>query len=203
MNLNNLTDFILEKMRRELPSSIVYHSAEHTIDVHEAAVRLAELEGLADHETKLLQAAALLHDAGITVSFSDHEDLSVVIAREYLPYFGFGEGDIQAIESMIMATKLPQTASTLCEKILCDADLDYLGRADFFVIAQKLRLEWELSGNKVDLKDWYILQMEFLRNHTYFTESAIRLRDERKLQNLREIEQLCTSNCKNSASIRR
>jgi hypothetical protein len=37
--------------------------------------------------------------------------------------------------------------------------------------------------------------MEFLKNHTYFTDSAKKLREQRKLENLREVEQLCTHRC--------
>lgn len=194
-NIHNLRDFIIEKMKRELPPTIVYHSVGHTIDVYDAAVRLAKLEGLSERETNLVKAAALLHDSGITIGFEDHESHSVKIAGDYLPSFGFSVAEIDAIKQMIMATQLPQSATTILEKILCDADLDYLGRPDFFVTAQKLRLEWEYSGNKIDLSDWYVIQMNFLRNHNYQTNSAKQLRGERKLQNLREIENLCTKGC--------
>ncbi len=195
MSLTNLTEFIVEKLRRELPEYVVYHSVEHTLDVHKAALRLAALEGLDEAETRLVSAAALLHDSGITVSFKDHEDISVEIAEKYLPSFGFRPEEIEKIRQMIITTKLPQSATTLESMILCDADLDYLGRSDFFVIGQKLRLEWELAGNKIDLCEWYIIQMDFLRNHKYFTESARKLRNQRKQENLTEIEQLCTFRC--------
>jgi predicted metal-dependent HD superfamily phosphohydrolase len=195
MSLTNLTEFIVEKMRRELPEFVVYHSVEHTLDVHEAALRLAKLEGLDETTTRLVSAAALLHDSGITISFKNHEDISADIAEQYLPAFGYNPTEIEIIKQMIITTKLPQSASTIESQILCDADLDYLGRADFFIIAQKLRLEWELTGNKIDLCEWYVIQMEFLKNHRYFTESARRLREQRKLENLLEIEHLCTFKC--------
>ncbi|HAH58835.1 MAG: HD domain-containing protein [Lentimicrobium sp.] len=195
MNLNHLSEFVMEKMKRELPANIVYHSTDHTRDVYESAMRLAFLEKLDEPSTRLLGAAALFHDIGITVRFEDHETNSAAIAGEYLPSFGFNAEDIGAIQSMILATRLPQQANTLAEKILCDADLDYLGRRDFFVIGQKLRLEWELSGKPVTLSDWYILQMKFLKSHQYFTASATKLRNEVKLQNLKEIETLCTRRC--------
>jgi len=195
MSLTSLTEFIVEKMRRELPGYIVYHSVEHTLDVHDAAVRLASLEGLDEQKTRLLRAAALLHDSGITVSFLNHEEISADIAGQYLPSFGFTSEEIECVQKMILTTKLPQSALSLEEKILCDADLDYLGRGDFFIIGQKLRLEWELTGKRVSLCDWYIIQMEFLRKHSYFTKSASDLRDQRKKENLNEIEHLCTFRC--------
>ena len=34
------------------------------------------------------------------------------------------------------ATKIPQTPLTKLEEIICDADLDYLGREDFFEISR-------------------------------------------------------------------
>jgi predicted metal-dependent HD superfamily phosphohydrolase len=195
MSLTNLTEFIVEKMRRELPEYVVYHSVEHTLDVHQAAIRLAGLEGLDEASTRLVSAAALLHDSGITVSFKNHEDISADIAEKYLPSFGFKPEEIEKIKQMIITTKLPQSATTIEAQILCDADLDYLGRGDFFIIGQKLRLEWELSGNKINLCEWYIIQMDFLKKHQYFTESARKLREQRKQENLMEIEHLCTFRC--------
>lgn len=196
--MNKLLDFVVDKMRRELPDFVIYHSVEHTLDVYEAAVRLAALEGLDATDTKLVSAAALLHDSGITVSFENHEDISAQIAEQHLPSFGFTANEIEKVKRMIIATKLPQTASGIDEQILCDADLDYLGRGDFFIIGQKLRLEWELTGNKISLCDWYVIQMEFLKKHKYFTRSARELREERKMQNLKEIEHLCTFRCNNN-----
>lgn len=195
MSLHNLTEFIVEKMRRELPAYVVYHSIDHTLDVLEATVRLARMEGLSEDSVRLLGAAALFHDTGITVQFKDHENISAAIAGEYLPSFGFSPEEIEKVKEWILATKLPQSASTAEARVLCDADLDYLGRNDFFIIGQKLRLEWELAGNRINLNEWYIIQMEFLKNHTYFTQSARMLRDQRKLENLQEVEQLCTLRC--------
>ncbi len=195
MNLKNLADYIIEKMKRELPSTIVYHNVVHTLDVHDAVVRIGGLEGLNENEIHLLRAAALLHDSGVTVSFEDHEEHSAKIAEELLPSFDFNPKEIEIIKKLIMATKLPQTAETLMEKVICDADLDYLGRADFFVTSQKLRLEWAYAGKTVNLTDWYVIQMNFLRNHEYHTQTAIRLRNARKLDNLREIEHLCANGC--------
>jgi predicted metal-dependent HD superfamily phosphohydrolase len=190
MNIQALHDFILEKMSRELPPFVVYHGVDHTLDVYAAAMRLAQLEQLDEYNINLVKAAALLHDSGIMVKFEDHEDKSADLAVQFLPSFGFNDQEIKLVRNMILATKLPQVVQTLNDKILCDADLDYLGRNDFFIIGQKLRLEWELIGNKINLIDWYKLQLDFLNKHHYFTRSARTLRDERKNLNLIEIQNL-------------
>lgn len=180
-------------MQDQLPPFVIYHGVDHTYDVHASVLRLCQLEKLDEYNTNLIRAAAWLHDAGIMVKFEDHEVISARFADDYLPQFGFNKDEINQIKNMILATRLPQVATTLNEKILCDADLDYLGRNDFFVIGQKLRLEWLLIGNNISLYDWYKLQMDFLKNHHYFTKSAQLLRNERKNQNMAEIQHLFNS----------
>lgn len=195
MNIQGLYDFICDKMKREIPPFVVYHDIDHTLDVYKSVARLAQMERLDEYNINLLKAAALMHDFGITVKFEDHELVSAEMAQQYLPEFGFNDTEVKTIKEMILATRLPQAVHTLNDKILCDADLDYLGRNDFFIIGQKLRLEWELVGNKISLLDWYKLQMAFLKSHHYFTQSAQVLRNERKNLNLADIQLLCNAKC--------
>lgn len=193
MDIDGLSHFICKKMEDQLPPFVIYHGVDHTHDVHASVLRLAQLEKLDEYNTNLVRAAAWMHDSGIIVKFEDHELISAQFAQEYLPNFGFNSAEIDQIRNMILCTRLPQVATTLNEKILCDADLDYLGRSDFFIIGQKLRLEWILIGNNISLYNWYKLQMEFLKNHHYFTKSAQVLRNERKNQNMAEIQHLFNS----------
>ena len=60
------------------------------------------------------------------------------MAREILPAYGLTRDQIDTICGMIMATRIPQSPSNQLERILCDADLDYLGRDDFYEIGGRL-----------------------------------------------------------------
>jgi hypothetical protein len=91
---------------------------------------------------------------------------------------------------MIMATMLPQHATNKLEMIICDADLDYLGRDDFFMISHRLKLEWHEMGQTSRLIEWYKGQIEFLEGHHYFLESTKELRQAKKEENLAEIKEL-------------
>ena len=183
-------DFFLEKLSRELSPDLYYHSIRHTLDVHDAAVKFAELENVNGHDLLLLRTAAYIHDAGLIITYNGHEEASVEIAKEHLPKFGYTDDEIVTVSSMILTTKLPQQANTKLEQILCDADLDYLGRDDFFMIAHRLRCEWNKYAKYTTLKEWYIIQINFLEGHTYFTESARKLRCEKKNDNLKQIKDL-------------
>ena len=191
MDFNAASEYIIHRLRLELNPGLSYHCAEHTFDVLEAVNRISVLERIEHHDHLVLQTAALYHDAGMIVQYKDHESASVLLARQTLPRFGYSPAEIDQIAGLIMVTKLPQRPYTLHEQIICDADLDYLGRDDFYINSFKLRLEWQVNGVlNTTLAEWINIQFNFLNNHRYFTNSAILLRNEKKLQHLDEIKRL-------------
>lgn len=75
--------------------------------------------------------------------------MDVPAARDYiLKLFNYSSGQITAICDLILLTRMPQMASSALGNILCDADLVYLGRDDFFINSFHLKLEWQLFGVK-------------------------------------------------------
>lgn len=191
MEYDKAREFIIKKLVDELDPKLTYHSIDHTMDVLQAASQLASLENINGHDKTMLETAALFHDTGMLRTYIGHEEASAEIARKYLPDFGYQKDEIEAICKMIITTKLPQSAQTFNEKLLCDSDLDYLGREDFFMIAHQLQYEWNvLNIRSTTLREWYELQIIFLENHTFFTKSAKELRDEKKADNLKQVREL-------------
>ncbi len=184
-------DYILNKLKENLDPRLTYHGIHHTLDVLQAAEMLAEKEGVNSNDRTLLLTAAAYHDSGMLRTYVGHEKASIEIARETLPAFGYSQDDLDIIDGLVMATELPQSAMSHIEKIICDADLDYLGRSDFFMIAHQLRYEWEAMEFKpTTLKEWYQLQLDFLGRHEYMTKTARDLRESKKQQNLKQVEEL-------------
>ena len=180
MQFNDAKKFILKKLKKELPKHLSYHSVEHITDVYNSAKTIAKHEKIKAEDLKLLLTAALFHDSGFLEGQKEHEKLSCSIAKEYLPGFDYNEEQINKICGMIMATNIPQSPKNLLEEILCDADLDYLGRNDFFIIGDRLFSELRMYGMINDEMDWNRLQVRFLETHHYFTKTAIKLRKEKK-----------------------
>lgn len=189
MQFQKAKNFILSKLKRELPQHLSYHSVEHVNDVYSAAQILAKHENISGEDLKLLLTAVLFHDSGFLIGPKNHEERSCEIARLHLPQFGYAENQLEKICGMIMATKLPQSPHNLLEEIICDADLDYLGRDDFFEIAGKLYAEFELYGIISNPIDWDKLQIKFLESHRYFTRPAIQLRQNKKDHHLKKIKE--------------
>jgi hypothetical protein len=137
---------------------------------------------------QLLLTAALYHDAGFINVSNCHEEESCRLANQYLPTYGYSAGDLKKINGMIMATRLPQLPKNHLEEIIADADLDYLGRDDFFPISDLLYAEFSLSGIVNNWNDWNKLQVNFFEGHHYFTASVLNLRQNMKQQNLLKIK---------------
>jgi uncharacterized protein len=179
--------FILDKLETELPGTLYYHGLHHVLDVLSAAETLGEMEKISSSDMELLKLAALFHDSGYIINSHNHEQHGCEIVKENLPRFGYTEKEIAAICSMIMATRYPQKPTTHLEEIICDADLDYLGRDDFFEIGNTLYRELRSQGALTNENDWNKLQETFLSSHSYFTKSARALRSEKKDSHLEQI----------------
>jgi HD superfamily phosphodiesterase len=189
-------EYILFKLRNELPKRLTYHNVDHTMDVYTAAAAIGKVENINTWEMKLLLTAALYHDCGYLVRDKGHEEESCGIARDVLPSYSYNSNEIELVCGMITATKVPQTPKNLLEKILADADLDYLGRDDFFVIAHLLYTEISNSGIVHNEDSWNQSQVLFIKSHQYFTETAANLREAKKQENMNTIKARINFNLK-------
>jgi uncharacterized protein len=179
----------LNRLREELPGGLTYHNLYHTEqDVMPAALRLAKCYRLDEDESHLLQVAAAYHDTGYIEAYTGHELASVRILTEVLPAYHFSSQQIERLVNLILATRLPQSPDNLLEEILVDADLDVLGREDFFERSEALRQELIGRGEPVAIRPWMEQQLGFLQGHIYFTKAARELRDAGKHKNIVLIE---------------
>ncbi len=186
MKFNELKAWLLRRIEREWPRLWTYHSPGHVRDVYTAAKWYARQEGISEMEEKLVLTAALYHDSGFMIAPDNHEMRSCKLARAELPEFEYSHDEIEHICEMIMATRIPQNPLDRLAEILCDADLDYLGREDYFAISATLFEEFKMQGIVESEAEWLALQVRFLETHHYHTRTARLHRNETK-KNVLEI----------------
>ena len=85
---------------------------------------------------------------------------------------------------------MPPNPQNLLECIMCDADLDYLGRADFIPVSDTLYQELLERGILNDKNAWNKQQLKFISNHTYYTEFAKKNREKNKKQQIERLRAL-------------
>ncbi len=186
----HLKSKILKLLRTGLDPRLTYHSPTHTEDVLQQVERIAAAENITDKRLLLLiRIAALFHDTGFLRTYKGHEEVSCVIMIEYIEAGVFEDLEIDLIKRMIMATKIPQKPGSLPEMIICDADLDYLGRDDFEVISNSLKNEFLTYGVIKNEIEWNNLQVTFFDTHHYFTATSVQSRCPAKMQHLEVLKQ--------------
>ncbi len=186
---DKVKDPFVERLRIELPQGCKYHSPEHTLDVIAQAEIIGNAIGLNNYETAVVKTAALFHDAGFMIQRKNHEQLSSKIFTEYAKEFLLPQESIDDVNNCIAATEIPQNPKGKMEFVLCDADLDYLGRDDFDKIADLLYEEL-LQANEIRSKEqWDKIQVIFLSMHKYHTAYSKENRQEKLLVNLESVKQ--------------
>lgn len=184
---NEQYPIIRDRLTHSLNSEYHYHNIRHTIDVIEQSQIIGEAEGLNKRELLVVKIAALFHDTGFLKIRKDHESVSAenfkMAATNHL-----SPEDIIQISQSIMATKMPQMPFNKIDKVLCDADLDYLGREDYISIAGALYREMNFCNEIQNEEEWQLLQVQFLSRHQFHTAYSKKSRGVGLLKNLEWVQ---------------
>ncbi len=107
------------------------------------------------------------------------------MAQAALPDLGYSAAQLDVIAELIAATRMPQRPTSPLAELLCDADLDVLGREDFWDVNRLLLAETEYyRGQVISEAEWLVNQLRFLEEHVYFSGTAHMLRDPGKVRNV-------------------
>lgn len=186
----DIQEEVLDMMEQNLPEKLFYHNIKHTIDVVTEVELIGWAEGLGEEEILILKLAGLFHDSGHIISYDDHEYHGTVIAKNMLSKYHFTEERMDEICNLIMATKFPPSPKTLLEKVMCDSDLDYLGRTDFIPVSNMLYEELKVRDLVGSFNEWNEKQLTFIKKHQYFTDTAQNLREVNKNKQIERLERL-------------
>ena len=194
MNLNNREVYpevciqLLATLKVNLPTHLTYHSLYHTIDVANVCNMYIEHYKIDDEYAKLLRIASVGHDFGYIISPENHEERSIQALSQILSNI-LNPKEITLVNAMIRATKVPQAPKSFYDKILADADLDYLGRPDYDELSDCLFKEFQYYHIVKTEEQWLNLQIQFLENHSYHTTFAQAHRKPQKLKKLKELKE--------------
>lgn len=186
--INKVLHYILDLL--DSINHYPYHNINHTLDVYTRVGYLTDKEWIyGDDKTDLL-IAALFHDTGFTIQYTNNEKIGVQIARAYLEGIWYEESRIQKIERLILSTVLFSEAHDILEGIIQDADLDNLGRKDCFIKTLLVRKELNtIAHMNISKKKWLEVSYNLIRTYQYRTLTAKWERNEVKIINTQKLEE--------------
>ncbi len=186
--LNRIYNKVTIALEEGLPHWFTYHNVKHTKYVLKQAEIISKHEGVTGRDLELVKIAALYHDTGFLKDRENHELLSCNFVSQDLEE-SLPEEEIDKISGMIMATKIPQNPIHITQKIIADADLEYLGSENFFRFSRNLYQELLHYNPSLTLKEWDEIQIDFLTNHSYHTNYCQQMKEPIKKINLEMVKE--------------
>nr|WP_314896019.1 Pycsar system effector family protein [uncultured Flavobacterium sp.] len=188
--IDQAQDFVFNLLKDKLSVLYTYHNFNHTLGVVNAVNTLSDSENLNPSDKEILLIAAWFHDTGYINGCANHEDLSSVIAADFLKEKGKSDDYIKKVSSLIKATRKDSVPQTLFEKIIKDADYYHLFSEDYALACEFLRTEWENTEQKLFTdKDWAIENRDFLVNkHHFYTDYALKNWQPLKEKNIKKVQ---------------
>jgi predicted metal-dependent HD superfamily phosphohydrolase len=182
--------YAAERLGNGLSEKFVFHNLEHTENVAKSAETIGRASGLSDEELDSVMIAAWLHDIGYSQGCEGHEQTSSDIALHLLKEWGASERKIADVQRTILATKMPQSPKDMMGMVLCDADLSHLSDVDLDHCSRNLRQEFESVQDKKfnSDKEWYQFNLDFLKNHDFFTDYGKQVLKEGKKKNIKMLK---------------
>lgn len=165
--------YVFSLIRDKLPPNYIYHNYNHTVDVVESVIEIAEGSELSKEETEMVVLAAWFHDTGFIEVYDGHEEKSQEIAAKFLRENLYPEEKIEMVLGCIAATKYPQQPTNMLEYVICDADLSGIASKKYYEKAAFLRRELELALGRTETDaEWLESEVNFLSQHRYHTPYA-------------------------------
>jgi predicted metal-dependent HD superfamily phosphohydrolase len=181
--------YVFSLIRDKLPPHYIYHNYNHTVDVVESVIEIAEGSALSKEEAEIVVLAAWFHDTGFIEVYDGHEEKSQEIAGNFLRENLYPEEKIEMVLGCIAATKYPQQPTNMLEYVICDADLSGIASKKYYEKAEFLRRELELAlGRTESDAEWLQSEVNFLSQHRYHTPYAHLKFDKKRILHVLELK---------------
>ncbi len=168
----DVNEKLVDFLEKNLDKQLKFYDIKHSVDVAIAVEIIASTENITEEDILLLKAAAIFHDAGIAYGYKNHEFSSVEIAKKFLKPAGFSDQQMKIIEQLILVTHAPFNAKNLLEQVICDADLEYLGKPDFIEILNDKFFDISLFTDEISHIQWLDYNRELIIKYDFYTDSA-------------------------------
>ena len=171
--LSKAKQFVGDVFRQKGSADSFYHNFTHTVEVVKITEEIANALAVKEEDKEMLLIAAWFHDIGYIERCKGHEEVGIRMVTDFLKENGYPKEKIETVSSLINATKMPRNPKNLLEEIICDADLYHLGTNQFDAKGELFREELEKqNGSKINDKDWLETNLDFFKQHEFYTTYA-------------------------------
>lgn len=175
VKLQDVEEVVNKIFAEEAPPNLYFHNSMHAKNISSHVDLIATSENLSEEEFLELKLASIFLITGFISDYEKPAEAALIIMDEILPRFGFEERNINSARRII-SNSFSEKYESPADKIIHDVRYDYLGRADFIKLTDKLRRERNEHGIVSTGPDWIEIQKKLLRDHEFMTETGKILR---------------------------
>jgi len=185
--------YVRSKYASEFWRDFPYHNLDHTVSVVDLCIEISNALKLSSKSCELLTIAAWFHDLGYSLSYTQHESASKILASEFLTKYAYDETNIQIILELIESTRVDYTdQKNILEEVLFDADRGSIGQDNFHKLGNKLRREWIIHDFALfSDHGWNALQVNYIENTKFKTSYSKEKFEAQRLINLNQAKKIC------------
>ena len=177
LRLQDLEEFVLQKMTDELPPTVVFHNNRQTKDVYSVAELIGRAESLSAEDILLIRTASLFLNLGYCGTYKENVTNSIRFAEIILPKYKYSPEQISIVIQLINATNTRYNHTGKLESVLIDAYNNYMGRVDYLFLSIDLFHEVKQQNGGISEKEWFNQQVRFLERFSFYTPTANLLRE--------------------------
>ncbi|NJM17024.1 MAG: adenylate/guanylate cyclase domain-containing protein [Bacteroidales bacterium] len=175
LRLTDMEEDIVAYMEHEFPENLFYHNYKHTYELHNRVELFIQALGILRYDKLIIRTAALVYDLYyIEYKLSDKVNLKYKY-KELLYEYGYNDFQIDEVTQICKCLANPLMPKTLNEKILVDAEYNYLGRIDFLeIISNRFHEDVQYVGVS-SKKQWIEKERDFMKHFRFNLEISKRL----------------------------
>jgi class 3 adenylate cyclase len=175
IKLQDIEELVSKMFDDEAPPDLYFHNSFQVRSICSQIDLLATAEKLPDGEYINVKLAAIFLFTGYITDYNKPVDASFQIVEETMSKYGFEKENIEEVKRLIR-NAFENRQDTTGDKILHDAQYDYLGRVDYIKLSDRLLREESEYGHAHERKEWINIQKKLLKEHDFLTGAARLLR---------------------------
>jgi hypothetical protein len=168
-------------------ANLVYHNKMHIEDVVSAATKIAHHYHLSENDFFTIIAAVRFNNLGFYLDYAFHQGKAAEEASAFFEKKGVDQITVNAITECILSTysMYPQT---LLQKIVCDAEMFYLGTTNFRKQNKLQRKEYRaMNDAEISKEEWRLKTIKMISSHNFQTGYCQLLLNTKKEEILRKL----------------
>ena len=164
-----LKEQVLDLLQQKFPEDKhFYRGATHTINALQVVEEYIDNMRLGTYEAQILRLGVLMRDLGELNQIENGED-GIALVKKLMAESGFTFVQTKVVADLVKAARHPHRPTNLLERIICDVDMEYLGREDHEQASEMFFQELYRNSMVSSREEWDQWQQELLETHQYHT----------------------------------